>query len=75
MGASAPWGVKDGRGIDLVWFSCRLVVRVRFFGPLGLLLGSFWGALGVVLGLWGTFLELLELVFGSPRLFGGLSDK
>ena len=47
-----PWGVQDGLGVVLVRFSCRLVIQVRFFDPLGLLLGSFWGAPGVVLGLW-----------------------
>ena len=46
----APGGVQDGLGIVLVRFFFRLAVRVRFFGPLGLLLGSFWGAPGVVFG-------------------------
>ena len=47
-------GVQDGLGIDLARFSCRLVVRDRFFCPLGLVLGSFLGAPGVVLVLWGA---------------------
>ena len=49
-----PGGVQDGLGIDLARFSCRLVVRDRFFCPLGLLLGSFVGAPGVVLVLFGA---------------------
>ena len=50
----APGGVQDGLEIVLVRFSCRLVVRDRFFCPLGLVLGSFLGAPGVVLVLWGA---------------------
>ena len=38
--------VQDGLEIVLVRFSCRLVVRDRFFGRLGLLLGSFLVVLG-----------------------------
>ena len=45
-----PWGIQDGLEIVLVRFSCRLVVRDRFFGRLGLLLGLFLGALGLFLG-------------------------
>ena len=48
-----PLGVQDGLEIVLVRFSCRLVVRDRFFCPLGLVLGSFLGAPGVVLVLLG----------------------
>ena len=44
-----PLGVQDGLEIVLVLFSGRLVVRDRFFGRLGLLLGSFLGAPGVIL--------------------------
>ena len=41
-----PGRVQDGLGVVLVPFSCRLVVRDRFFGPLGLVLGRFWVLLG-----------------------------
>ena len=54
LGFGGPLGVQDGLEIVLVRFSCRLVVRDRFFCPLGLVLGSFWGAHGVVLVLWGA---------------------
>ena len=47
-------GDQDGLEIVLVRFSCRLVVRDRFFCPLGLVLGSFLGAPGVVLVLLGA---------------------
>ena len=60
-----PWGVQDGLGVVLVRFSCRLVIQVCFFDPLELLLGSFWGAPGVVLGLWGPS-------WGSFRCLGCL---
>ena len=50
----SPWGggklglgplgpIQDGLEIVLVRFSCRLVVRGRFFGRLGVVLGSSWG--------------------------------
>ena len=64
-----PWAVQDGLGIDLVWSFFRLAVWDRFFGPLGLLLGSFWGLLGSFWSLWGSFLSLLGIIFGSPRSF------
>ncbi len=60
-----PWGVQDGLGIVLVRFVGRLVVRVRFFGSLGPLLGSFWGAPGVVLALLGAFCSALRGRFGT----------
>ena len=41
--------IQDGLEIVLVRFSCRLVVRDRFFDRLGLVLGSFLGASRVVL--------------------------
>ena len=54
-----PLGVQEGLGIVLVRFYFRLAVRVRFFDPLGLLLGPSWGALGPVFGClglsWGRF--------------------
>ena len=46
LGFGGPLGVQDGLEIVLVRFSCRLVVRGRFFGRLGLLLGSFLVVLG-----------------------------
>ena len=59
-----PWGVQDGLEIVLVRFFFRLAVRVRFFDPLGLLLGSFWCFLRHVFGsvgsIWG--LECLHAV-------------
>ena len=68
--------VQDGLGIDLVRSFFRLAVWVRFFGPLGLLLGPSWGAPRAVLahlGLsWGRFgtlrgafcsLQLLSYLF------------
>ena len=67
-----PWAVQDGLGIVLVRSFFRLAVWVRFFGPLGLVLGSFWGALGVVLEPLGVIFEPLgdhfwaaEVVLGS----------
>ena len=45
--------IQDGLEIVLVRFSCRLVVRDRFFCPLGLVLESFLDAPGVVLVLLG----------------------
>ena len=54
LGFGGPLGVYDGLKIVLARFSCRLVVRDRFFCPLGLVLGSFWGAPGVVLVLLGA---------------------
>ena len=50
-----PGRVQDGPKIVLVWFFFRLVVPDRFFGHLGLLLGSFLGAPGVVLVLFQHF--------------------
>ena len=55
-------GIQDGLGIALVRFFFRLAVRDRFFCPLGLLLGSFVGAPGVVLVLFGL-LKVLESSF------------
>ena len=54
-GQIGTWAVQDGLEIDLVRFSCRLVVRGRFFGRLGVVLGSFLGAPGVVLVFFGHF--------------------
>ena len=49
------WAVQDGLGIVLVRFFFHLAVRVRFFVPLGLVLGSSWCAFGSVLGHLGLF--------------------
>ena len=69
----APWGVRDGLGIVLVRFFFRLVVCFRFFVPLGLLLGSSWGAFGSVLGRlglswarFGSSWALLGSFLGTP---------
>ena len=43
-----PWGVQDCLGIVVVRFFFRLTVWVRFVGLLGLVLGSLWGALGLL---------------------------
>ena len=45
-----PLAVQDGLGIVLVRSFFRLAVWDRFFEPLGCLLESFSGALGVILG-------------------------
>ena len=65
--------VQDGLGIVLVWSFFRLAVWVRFFGPLGRLLGSSWVAFGLVLdhlGLswarFGSSSALLGSFSGSP---------
>ena len=50
-----PGAVQDGLGIVFVRSFFRLVVRDRFFGRLGLLLGSFLGAPWVVLVLFSAF--------------------
>ena len=56
------WAVQDGLGIVLVRSFFRLAVWDRFFEPLGCLLESFSGALGVILGhlgsSWGRFWAL-----------------
>ena len=66
---SGPWGVQDGLGIVLVRFFFRLAIRARFFQPLGCLLGSFWGAPGVILGhlglSWARFWAL-SVAFWNP---------
>ena len=73
LGKSAPGGVQDGLGIFLVRFFFHLAVRVRFFVPLGRLLGSSWGAFGSVLGRlglswarFGSSWALLGSFLGSP---------
>ena len=56
-----PEAVKDNLGIVLVRFFFRLAVRVRFFGPLGRLVGSSWVGFGLVL----DHLRLSWARFGS----------
>ena len=50
LGVSPPGGIQGGPGIVLVRSFFRLAIRARFFDPLGCLLGSFWGAPGVIFG-------------------------
>ena len=68
-----PWAVQDGLGIVLVRFFFRLAVRVRFLNPLELLLGSFRGASGLILGhlglswaRFGSSWALLGSFLGTP---------
>ena len=61
--------IQDGLEIVLVRFSCRLVVRDRFFGRLGLLLGSFLGAPWVVLVLFRHFNSSIQPINSSTRRF------
>ena len=49
-GYPPSWGIQDGLGIVLVRSLFRLAVWDRFFEPLGGLLESFSGVLGVILG-------------------------
>ena len=49
VGGWPPGRLQDGHVLLLAWLLGRLVLRGRFFHPLGLILGSFWGAPGVVL--------------------------
>ena len=72
-----PWAVQDGLGIVLVRSFFRLAIRARFFEPLGCLLGSFWGAPGVIFGhLGGSWARIgsswvlfwaLRIAFCNPR--------
>ena len=62
--------VLGGLGVVLVRFSCRLVGWNRFFGRLGLVLESFWGAPGVVFSAsWNVFVQ----VCGALSLHGMLA--
>ena len=47
---NSPVGVQDGPKIVLVRSFFRLVVRDRFFGRLGVVLGSLWGRFGALRG-------------------------
>ena len=81
-----PWGgtnlglgplgpIQDGLEIVLVRFSCRLVVRGRFFGRLGVVLGSFLGAPGVVLVLFRHFNSSIQPINSSTRRFNSSTHQ
>ena len=70
-----PLGVQDGLEIVVVRFSYRLVVWDRFFGCLGLLLGSFLGAPGVVLVLFRLFNSSIQPVNSSTRRFNSSTHQ
>ena len=70
-----PLGVQDPLGIDLARFSCRLVVRGRFFGRLRVVLGSFLGAPGVVLVLFRPFNSSIQPVNSSTRRFNASTHQ
>ena len=68
-GQIGTWAVQDGLGIVLVRSFFRLAIRDHFFGPLGCLLESFWGVLGLVLGHLGLFwarFGALHAAFWNP---------
>ena len=67
LGFGGPVGVQDGLDIVLVRFFFRLAVRVRFFGPLGVVLGHFWPRFRPSWGLLGSFL-------GTPDGLSELSN-
>jgi len=46
LGFGGPLGVQDALEIVLVRFSCRLVVRDRFFGRFGVVFGRSGGCFG-----------------------------
>ena len=76
-GTPPPGGIQGGPGIVLVRSFFRLAIRAHFFEPLGCLLGSFWGAPGVIFGhLGGSWARIgsswalfgaLRIAFCSPR--------
>ena len=66
-GQIGTWAVQDGPKIVLVRSFFRLVVRDRFFGRLGLLLGPFLGAPEVVLVLFRHFNSSIQPVNSSTR--------
>ena len=68
-GQIGTWAVQDGLGIVLVRSFFRLAIRDHFFAPLGCLLESFWGVLGLVLGHLGLFwarVGALHAAFWNP---------
>ena len=81
-----PWGecklglgplgpIQNGPKIVLVRSFFRLVVRDRFFGRLGLLLGPFLGAPGVVLVLFRHFNSSIQPVNSSTRRFNSSTHQ
>ena len=60
-----PGRVQDGPKIALVPSFFRLVLRDRFFGRLGIVLGSFWGAPGVVSVLFRQFNPSIQRINSS----------
>ena len=67
--------VQDGLEIVLVRSFFRLVVRDRFFGRLGVVWGSFWGAPGVVLVLFRQFNSSILPVNSSTRRFNASTHQ
>ena len=65
-----PLAVQDGLGIVLVRFSCRLVVRFRFFlsswARFGVVVGCSWGRFGVFGGF--VFMVSLCSLLFRPRV-------
>mgnify|MGYP005707410655 CR=1 FL=1 len=72
---SALGGIQDGLEFVLLRSFFRLVVRDRFFGRLGLLLGSFLGAPGVVLVLFRHFNSSIQPVNSSTRRFNSSTHQ
>ena len=70
-----PGGVQDGPKIVLVRSFFRLVVRDRFFGRFGVVLGSFLGAPGVVLVLFRHFNSSIQPVNSSTRRFNASTHQ
>ena len=68
-GQIGTWAVQDGLKIVLVRSFFRLFVRDRFFGRLGLLLGSFLAAPWVVLVLFRHFNSSIQPINSSTRRF------
>ena len=67
----APFSAQVGLGLRIVLVRSffRLAIRDHFFGPLGCLLESFWGVLGLVLGHLGLFwarFGALRAAFWNP---------
>ena len=70
-GQIGTWAVQDGPKIVLVRSFFRLVVRDRFFGRLGVVLGSFLGAPGIVLVLfWAPYGARIVVSSSLPCVYG-----
>ena len=74
-GQNGTWAVQDGPKIVLVRSFFRLVVRDRFFGRFGVVLGSFLGAPGVVLVLFRQFNSSIQPVNSSTRRFNSSTHQ